>query len=300
MGLIVTDDQHYTNIADAIRGRNGTSNTYMPSQMPSAIANIPAPSGYADVTGTTANASDVRYPETFVTASGIETTGSLKFDWMGENPEFIKDVYSLSTTLDQTGFNGWTPSTTALSIKATETLTTTESLNLENYEYLLVWISDCQVAYDSTWTASKGAPLRVVCLYTQGIFRRPNTVANVEAENFNYNVAQQDIVAEYWVKYYSSASAISLAYTTYSPCYISAVTAPTFSSTSSNTPTLTIKTPVLSTRCSTSYFTVANAEKVDQENTTVKMIGKFYRVKKGTIAARQGWKIITDIWNSPL
>ena len=76
-----------------------------------------------------------------------------------------------------------------------------------------------------------------------------------------------------------------MAYTTYSPCYISSVTAGTLSSTSSLTPTLTIKTPVLSARCSTSYFSTAQAAKVDQENTTVKMNGYLYRVRRGTSMA---------------
>ena len=264
MGLIVTDSQHYSDIADAIREMNGTNDTFMPSQMASAIENRPI------------------------------------INWMGEDPEFIKNVYSLSTTLDQTSFNGWGPSTTAYTIKASETISTTETMDLTNYDYVLVWLSDCNVSYNSTWSASKATCLRELCLYTQAIFRRPASVSSVESKLYDYNAVQQDIYAEYWCKYYSTASAISLGYTTYSPCYISAVTAATFSSTSATSPTVTIKTPVLSARCSSTYFSVGNAGKVDQANTTVKMVGKLYRVKAGTCGSRQGWGVLVDAWNNPI
>lgn len=40
MGLIITDSQNYTDIADAIRSKNGTSTHYYPEQMASAIMSI--------------------------------------------------------------------------------------------------------------------------------------------------------------------------------------------------------------------------------------------------------------------
>lgn len=42
MAIITTDSQNYTDIADAIRQKNGTSDTYLPSEMASAITNIPS------------------------------------------------------------------------------------------------------------------------------------------------------------------------------------------------------------------------------------------------------------------
>ena len=223
-----------------------------------------------------------------------------KFDWLGKNTEYIKELYSLNTTLDQTDFATWTPSTTAASIKASSTLTTTEVMDLDDYDYIMVWVSDCNVAYDNTWTASAATCLRETCLYTQSVFRRPASVATIEDENFNYNAVQQNSYQIYYCKYYSSATAISMAYTTYSPCYISGLTAATFSSTSSASPTVTIKTPVLSARCSSTYFSTANAKKVDQENSTVKMKGYLYRVGVGTSTARGTWAQLVNVFNNPL
>lgn len=255
---------------------------------------------FVDTTPTTATASDVLSPKIFFDANGVQTNGTLSFNWIGENPEYIKELYSLNTTLDQTSYASWTPSTTATTIKATETLSTTETLDLENYEYIMYWISDCEIAYKSTWSASKGSPLRSLTLYTQVVFQRPSTVATAESETYNYTATQQDLYYIAWLKYWSSSSAISMAYTTYSPCYISAVNSPTFSSTSSQTPTMTIKTPTLSARCSTTYFTTSNAGKVDQANTTVKMKGYLYRVKRGTSGAVQLWHILNNVFNHPL
>lgn len=263
MSLIITDSQNYTNIANAIRTKNGTNNSYTPANMPNAILNLGG-------------------------------------NWLGENPEYVKQVYALNTTLDQTGFASWTPSSTASVIKASETLSTKETLDLEHYDYIIKWVSDCNVVYDDTWTPIKGTCLREVTMYAQAIFQRPSSVSTIEDETFNYTAVQQGTYQIYWCKYYSSNTAISMAYTTYSPCYISALTAATFSSTSSLTPTLTIKTPALSARCSGTYFSTAQAAKVDQENTTVKLNGYLYRVKRGTSVAAQTWADLTDVYNHPL
>lgn len=45
MAIITTDSQHYNDIADAIRGKNGTQNTYLPSEMAAAITNLPSGGG---------------------------------------------------------------------------------------------------------------------------------------------------------------------------------------------------------------------------------------------------------------
>jgi hypothetical protein len=41
MTYVITDNANYTAIASAIRGKNGTQNTYQPSEMALAITAIP-------------------------------------------------------------------------------------------------------------------------------------------------------------------------------------------------------------------------------------------------------------------
>lgn len=48
MAYVRTDSQNYSDIADAIRAKNGTENTYKPSQMAAAVATIPSGSGGND------------------------------------------------------------------------------------------------------------------------------------------------------------------------------------------------------------------------------------------------------------
>lgn len=45
MAIVTTDNQYYSAIADAIRGKNGTETTYKPSDMAAAIAAIPSGGG---------------------------------------------------------------------------------------------------------------------------------------------------------------------------------------------------------------------------------------------------------------
>lgn len=255
---------------------------------------------FADISDTTATAGDVWNGKKIILADGTEATGTLNWDWLGRNSCAMGTIYTLNTTLDQTDYNGWTPSTTAKNIITSVNVSPTVVMDLANYDYIVVWLSDCVVAYNSSWSASKGSPLRNVCLYAQAVFRRPSTKASADSGTFNYNVSQTDTTVIYWNYYWSSASATSLAYTTYSPAYMSAVTAFGFSSTSSETPTVTIKTPVIAARCSTTYFTTANAAKVDQANTTVKMKGFLFRVDKGTSAIVGSWNTLTDLWRNPI
>ncbi len=43
MSLGITDTQHYSDIADAIRAKNGSADTYTPSEMATAIGDLPTP-----------------------------------------------------------------------------------------------------------------------------------------------------------------------------------------------------------------------------------------------------------------
>lgn len=260
MGLIITDSQNYTDIATAIRAGNGTNTTYRPSEMADAI---------------------------------VELSGN----WLGKNPEFVKQIYSLDTTLDTTNYATWTPSTTATTIKAAQTLTTKETLDMSKYDYIFYWICICDIAYNNSWIPAKGSALKQATVYTQGVFQRPTGVTETENEVYDLTASQQDSQSLSWLKYYSSATNISVINGTYSPCYISGVTAPTFNSTSSLEPIMTIKTPVLTARCHATYFTTAVAAQVDQENTTIKMKGYLYRVKRGTSVCSSIWKLLIGAYN---
>lgn len=234
-----------------------------------------------------------------VTSSGNALTMTTR-NWMGKNPELLKEVFTLDTTLGATNYASWTPSTTASTIRASSTISTKETINLVDYDYILVWKSDCNISYDNTWSINAASCLREVTFWTQGVYRRPANPTTVVERTYNYAATTQNIYQVQYCLYYNTTPALALANTTYSPCYISSVTAPTFSSTSVDSPTLTIKTPVLSARCSSTYFSTDNAAKVDQTKTTVKMRGYLYRVEVGTSAIRSCFDELVNLYNNPL
>ena len=57
-------------------------------------------------------------------------------------------------------------------------------------------------------------------------------------------------------------------------------TAATFSNSTSNTPTVTVKTPAVYARCNASYFATARAHELDQSASKFRLVGKVYRVEK--------------------
>ena len=59
------------------------------------------------------------------------------YDYLGQEPEFVKNLYSAQYLLKDTLYNGWTPSTTAKAIVASVTLQDTYSADMATYEYYL-------------------------------------------------------------------------------------------------------------------------------------------------------------------
>ena len=74
--------------------------------------------------------------------------GDAELGWLGNGVEDLGEIYSADYTLDETLFNGWTPSTTAKAIVATKSLTPTVSVNFTDYEYALRWQVVADLAYD--------------------------------------------------------------------------------------------------------------------------------------------------------
>lgn len=214
--------------------------------------------------------------------------------WLGKNAECINsDFYSFSDTLDNTNFAGWTPSTTARTLKATQNVGTFTA-DLAGYDYYIVWDCRCDPAYTGTPTL-KAHTLFASCYIVQEICKRPSSWANIEADNFNGN-ACASLYAGNFLRYYGTTTgSVTYSWSASYGFYFSA-TAATFSSSTSNSPTVTVKTPVFYSRCSTTYFSTANAALVDQENSTWSMQCKLYRVK-GNGVLRGVYGKVVDIIN---
>lgn len=216
---------------------------------------------------------DVPYVQLPQTGGGDATF--YEYDWMGKMAEFVQTVYNNETALADTLYASWTPSTTAKAIIATANATTFTA-DLANYEYILKWETSVDVKLNSGATTKTQLIWEGADQY-QFLSKRPNSLANIEAMNWNGNNCSTYFTVPFMRYYNSSGTATythSISYGIYP-----ALTAATFSSSTSNTPTVTVKTPTMNARCSNTYFGTARAAEVDQTNTIIKRVGKLYRIK---------------------
>ncbi|MBO4543892.1 MAG: hypothetical protein J5725_12020 [Bacteroidales bacterium] len=227
----------------------------------------------------------------------VDAINGLTWDWKGGYPEFIKTIYTTSFTLGSTSFASWTPSTTAKSIKSASTLSSEAFTgDLTQYEYLLRW--RCQfIAVYNTGATLKNQVYHEVADIWQTIFQRPNTVTNITNSNFNYNVCTV-LMSTPLTVYYNADGTLTPYFSIAYGIYPSA-TAASFSSTSSNTPTITPKTPAYNARCSATYFATGRASELDQTNSIIKMQGDLYRIPKHSTLCSM-YEGLIYLYNHPL
>lgn len=201
--------------------------------------------------------------------------------WMGKDVTLLNgNFYSASGKLSSTTFNGWTPSTTAKSIITSKTADTFAA-DMTFYEYYIVW--ECGV--DPVYTGSPSTtarPLISRAWMLQNIVKRPSSYSNVFSNTFNGN-ASANLYSGTWMQYYgSTAGTITMTWSASYGFYFG-LTAATFSNSTSDTPTVTVKTPTLNARCSTTYLSTGNAALIDQDKSTYFIRCKLYRVKPNSI-----------------
>ena len=216
--------------------------------------------------------------------------------WLGKKVESLGEIYSISYLLKNTSFNGWTPSTTAKTIVSSKNVSPTVALDMANYEYAIRWKFDCDYVYDGSET-DVARTLRTIADAWQLIQRRANSLANVQADNPAGNACATlatNPLMEYWSDKGSHTYTWAASYGIYP-----GMTAAAFSNSTSLTPTLTIKTPTVSARCSNTYFSTANAGHVDQDETTIKIKGYLYRYKPQGILCNL-YRLIDALYATPL
>ena len=251
---------------------------------------------FTDISETTATAGDVANGKVFYTADGSESLGTFVWDFKGYKPELTNsNLYSFSATLANTDFKTWTPSTTASTIVASKTAGTF-SADLENYEYLIHWKCSFDGVYPAG-TTLKAAPVCEVGDLWQTVCKRPSNLANIQTGTFNGNACITLNSTPLNVYYNTSGTLTS----TYSLSYgvYPAVAAATFSSSTSNTPTVTVKTPSISARCNSSYFSTGMAAAIDQSKSVVKIQGELWRVPVGA-TTRSLYELLINLYNNPL
>ena len=244
---------------------------------------------------TIANATYPDVPKIVVPLAGGGTTQFTMWSPWGDEAELI-ETYNMGTTaLSSTSFNGWTPSTTAKTIKATSNLETISSSHLDLYEYGIKTVFEANISYASGTTLVAAVKHQIIVMY-QVCHRKPSNAANMSTNTDNYNYCTLFYTAP-WMDYMDTSGAQKYTYTGSYGIYPTATAATFASSTTANT-TITIKAPAYTARCYKSYFKEAMASAVDQNNSTIKCKVYLYRYPRTKSTLYQMYKEVVDVYNN--
>lgn len=208
--------------------------------------------------------------------TGTATDLSL-WHWMGVDTELVDMVYNQSIPLSETLFATWTPSTTAKTLKATESLPVI-AIDTANYDYYIRWVYDVPIKYKSGTAMAKATALYQCGELFTGVFKRRGISSNgsvTPSATANWTVTVMN--SSTLCVYHTSATAVSNINGISYGFYLGLV-APTFSNATADNVNLTIKTPTLNCRCSTTYLSTAKCGAIDQ-STPFNVTGYLYRCK---------------------
>lgn len=193
----------------------------------------------------------------------------------GVNPELLQTFYLNLNLGSDTSYSTTTPSTTSKTILASSQTAyrqTSGSLDLANYDYLIIF--DCIIPHKYTSTPTV---VNTLCNSQKSIYhvgRRYNGTSSVigygTTSTTNFPVCRYRNAA---------GTAISRGATVGYAVGISAA-APALTSTSSNTPKVYLHNPALTVRTSSTYMASGAWSKLDSTNTNIKCRWEIYRVDK--------------------
>lgn len=240
-------------IANAIRGKNGLSTTYKIADMAQAITDIP--SGSSDTTF-----------------------------WDGGKNAVLIGTYTYTLNLaNDTTYLSSTPTSTSKTILAASNTTYRKSqtgINLTNYDYIA--ILDVVIPHEYTSLPTVVNTDCVVLKTPYHIGRRRNSTSTTA----NYNAALAT-GAGACIRY-RNASNTSFMTTSTAGYAIGATTvAPSFSSTSSTTPTIYLPNPAITTRTSSSYMASSAWSNIDAANTNINIRWQVFRIDKPGITTKE-------------
>lgn len=213
--------------------------------------------------------------------------------WLGNNMEFVQDLFSHTYSLSETSYGSWNPSESAASIKAASSSGVTFVADPVNYDYLIKVLWRTDFAYNSD-APSNAKFNRLYGAYFDFFTRRPSSYVNMH--NRNYNALVSEIIfSNYLGEYYDAVGNLtSLMLSSVNGIYISPSGVGTISSAASDTPTITVQIPPIYAKCSGSSFSTTAASKVKAANTTITITEKLYRFPVGDSIRRQSTEEIVN------
>lgn len=209
--------------------------------------------------------------------------------------ETVQEFNALEIPLSRTDFATWTPSTTAKAILPTMTIGTFTASSMTDHDYIVRQRIFADIKYKSGTSTAKGMCQLTACENWYIVTRRASTAAMLNSQTMNTNVTAS--VANVWaMKYYNTSWTMiySSAYGIYP-----SNTAPTLSSTTAASPTVTVKSAVINAKCQATYFSTGMAGNVDQDASTITIKAIAYRADVGYMQQKI-YHSIADMWNNGL
>lgn len=198
--------------------------------------------------------------------------------WLGAGVECINsNLFTKEDVLANTNFAHWTPSTTSVTIVSTAGRGPV-SVNLGDYTYYVIW--DCGINVVYSEDAEKKALEDCCRLYAvQQVFRKPNNVQQFKDANFGTN-SMLAVFSTQYMHFYNGGGTETFSIANTAQGFYFTASLPTLISTTNLTTSCTPRNPSLTVRCNTGYFSMANAELVDRQNSNFWIRGKVYRVPR--------------------
>ena len=207
----------------------------------------------------------------------------------------IATLPSQTVALVDTAYNTWSPSTTATAVIATDTAGTFTATDILNNDYFIRCRIVSHLVYAEGTATSKGRFAKVVAENWYTVTRRPSNNANLNSGTRNTGVAEG--CTNLWASQYYNSGWIAAWSTSYG--FYPANSAPTFSSATAASPTITVKRPIINARCSTTYFTTAMAGALDKNQSTFTFAWDVYRADSGYMR-RPIYQSLIDMWSNGL
>lgn len=204
------------------------------------------------------------------------------YSWLGKNPELIYQSDAIKTFFKDTGWKTWTPTTTSTALDAA-TNYTSFSADLNTYEYYIHTRVYEEITYDGEET-NVAKLNRGMTDQWFTIIRYPSNYTNITNRTDNANTSVSTLTRSI-TDYYNASGVQTIVYSWGYGLYPSA-TVPSFSNSTTLTPTIYIKVPALNARCSNTYLTTANAEHIDADKSFFILKYEAYRVDKDTTGIR--------------
>ena len=209
--------------------------------------------------------------------------------WLGADATLVQTFTLADVKLSATDFATWTPSTTAADILVTRNAGSFTATDMPDYDYYVLWETKMPIVYLAGST-NKAKGLYLSAFHVQCIVRRASTYANLQAGVLNGNVNLSAFTGGNFYRYYN-ATLNNLTYTNNTSYgFYGTATGNALSSSTATSPTVMLKTPKVTARCSTTYLSTGNAALIDQTNTIISQKCTVYKVKAPSF--------MRGIWNN--